>query len=83
MKELNVRITFKQGILGTLTGDKDVYKNFIASKSPDASTLEDEVANLGEEAVIEKERLFFLNMKGSHLSMTIKLEGSLRVLVVL
>ena len=51
MKELKVRITFKQGILGTLTGDKDAYKNFIASKSPDASTLEDEVANLGEEAI--------------------------------
>ena len=64
MKELNVRITFKQGILGTLTGDKDVYKNFIASKSPDASTLEEEVANLGEEAVIEKGKTIFPKYEG-------------------
>ena len=64
MKELNVKITFKQGILGTLTGDKDVYKNFIASKSPDASTLEEEVANLGEEAVIEKGKTIFPKYEG-------------------
>lgn len=64
MKNLKVRITFKEGVLGTQTGDKDVYKNFIASKSPDATTLEEEVANLGEDAVIEKGKTIFPKHEG-------------------
>lgn len=59
MKELRVKITFRRSILGTLTGDKDVYKNFIASKSPNANTLEEEVANLGADEVIEKGKTIF------------------------
>ena len=59
MKELKVKITFKQGVLGTLTGDKEVYRNFIGSKAPDASTVEEEIANIGTEEVIEKGKTFF------------------------
>ena len=59
MKELKVKITFKQGVLGTLTGDKEVYRNFIGSKAPDASTVEEEIANVGAEEVIEKSKTFF------------------------
>ena len=59
MKELKVRITFKQGVLGTQTGDKECYRSFIGSKAPDATTLEDEVANLGADEVIEKGKTFF------------------------
>lgn len=36
MKELKVKIEFLQELLGTQTGDKEVYKNFIGSKAPDA-----------------------------------------------
>lgn len=59
MKTLKVKITFKQGVLGTLTGDKEVYRNFIGSKAPDASTVEEEIANVGTEEVIEKGKTFF------------------------
>ena len=59
MKELKVRITFKQGVLGTQTGDKECYRSFIGSKAPDATTLEDEVANLGADEVVEKGKTFF------------------------
>ena len=59
MKELKVKITFKQGVLGTLTGDKEVYRTFIGSKAPDASTVEEEIANIGTEEVIEKGKTFF------------------------
>lgn len=59
MKELKVKITFKQGLLGTMTGDKEVYRNFIGSKAPDASTVEEEIANIGTEEVIEKGKTFF------------------------
>lgn len=59
MKEISVRITFIQGVLGTVTGDKDVYRTFIGSKSPDASTVEDEVAAIGEDAVVDKGKTWF------------------------
>jgi hypothetical protein len=59
MKELKVKITFKQGVLGTLTGDKEVYRNFIGSKSPDANTIEEEIACVGKEEVIDKGKTFF------------------------
>ena len=63
MKELAVEITFKQGVLGTLTGDKDVYRSFIGSKAPDANTVEDEVAALGTDEVIDKGKTFFPKTK--------------------
>ena len=43
MKELKIRITILESVLGTQTGDKDIYRNFIGSKAPDSSTVEDEV----------------------------------------
>ena len=59
MKELAVKITFKQGVLGTQTGDPEVYRSFIGSKSPDAKTVEEEVEALGTEEVVEKGKTFF------------------------
>ena len=53
MKTLKVKLTFIEGLLGTSPADKDVYKNFIASKAPDASTLDEEIAALDTDTVIE------------------------------
>ena len=54
METLNVRLTFTEPVLGTAAADRDLYKNFIASKAPDALTIEDEVAAIGADAVTEK-----------------------------
>lgn len=54
MKKLKVRITFADELLGTMSNNKEVYREFIASKSPDANTIEDEVAAVGEDSVFEK-----------------------------
>ena len=54
MKDLQVKVTFIEKLLGTLPNDDDVYVKFIASKSPDAETIEDEVAALGVDEVVEK-----------------------------
>lgn len=54
MKEMKVRLTFTEPVLGSAPGDPEVYKAYIASKAPDAMTTEDEVAAIGAEAVIEK-----------------------------
>ena len=54
MMKMTVRLTFLESILGTSPANKDVYRDFIATKAPDANTVEDEVAALGVEAVVEK-----------------------------
>lgn len=59
MKDMKVRITFLRSVLGTLTGDKDLYRNYIGDKAPDAKTLEEEVAAIGVEGAVEKGKTFF------------------------
>lgn len=59
MKEIKVKITFTEAVLGTCPGNPDIYREFIASNSPDASTLEDEVAAIGVDGVVEKGKTIF------------------------
>lgn len=54
MVTITAKLTFIESILGTLPNNKEVFTDFIASKAPDAATIEDEVAALGEDAVAEK-----------------------------
>ena len=54
MKTLEVKLTFTEEVLGTAPNDEDVYRNFIASKAPDAQTIEEEIAEHGAEAVGDK-----------------------------
>lgn len=54
MKTMKVKLTFTEPILGTCPADEEVYRNFIAAKAPDASTLEEEVAAIGVDGVVEK-----------------------------
>lgn len=59
MKELKVRLTFIEPILGTSPANEDVYRDFIGSKSPDAATIKDEVEALGADGVVEKGKTIF------------------------
>lgn len=54
MKKLKVRLTFTEPVLGTWPSNQNIAREFIASKSPDAATVEDEVAALGADAVADK-----------------------------
>lgn len=54
MKKIKVRITFIEAVLGTWPSNQNIAREFIASKSPDAATIEDEVAALGPDAVADK-----------------------------
>lgn len=51
---IKVKLTFIEPILGTSPANSDVYRAYIGSKAPDATTIEDEVEALGAEAVAEK-----------------------------
>lgn len=59
MKEIKVKITFTEPILGTSPANEDVFRDFIGSKAPDASTIDDEVAALGADAVVGKSMTVF------------------------
>ena len=59
MKELKVRLTFLEEVLGTANAEKDIHEKFIASKAPDAPSREQEVEALGIEEVVEKGRTVF------------------------
>lgn len=54
MKKLHVKATFIEPVLGTWPANPNVAREFIARKSPDAATIEDEVAALGPDAVADK-----------------------------
>lgn len=58
-KDFKVRITLEEPILGTLPGDPEIYRNYIASKAPDASTIEDEVAAIGVDTVYDNKVTVF------------------------
>lgn len=59
MKEIKVKLTFTEAVLGTCPGNPDIYREFIGGNAPDANTLEDEVAALGVEGVVEKGKTIF------------------------
>lgn len=59
MKELKVKVTFLEEVLGTASNDAEIHSEFIASKAPDALSLEEEIEALGVDAVIEKGKTVF------------------------
>jgi len=66
MKELKVRITFTEEILGTASSDPEIHSTFIASNAPDAPTRAEEVAAVGVDEVIEKSMTIFPRNKEGH-----------------
>lgn len=63
MKEIKVKLTFTEPILGTSPANEEIYREFIGKKAPDASTVDDEVAALGVDAVVEKGATVFPRME--------------------
>ena len=53
-KVLRVKVTMFEEILGTASANPEIHEEFIASKAPDAPSMEEEVAAIGAEEVFEK-----------------------------
>lgn len=64
MKKLKVRVTFTEELLGTANSEKDIHREFIASKSPDALSREEEVEAIGVDGVEQKEMTVFPRNSG-------------------
>ena len=59
MKTLKVKVTFTEPILGTASSNKEIHEEYIASKAPDAQSIEEEVAAVGVEEVFDKSMTVF------------------------
>lgn len=54
-----IRLTFTEPMLGTSAANPEIHAEFIASKAPDAPSLEEEVAAIGADEVERKEMSVF------------------------
>lgn len=54
MTTAKFRLTFLESVLGTAPNDDELYSKYIASKAPDAETIEDEIAAIGVDEVTER-----------------------------
>lgn len=59
MSTIKVRITFFEEILGTASANPEIHREYIASKAPDALSLEEEVEAIGVDGVAEKSMTVF------------------------
>ncbi len=61
--EMKVRVRYTEELLGTANANPDIHREFIASKAPDAKSMEEEVEALGVDAVIENGMTVFHRME--------------------
>lgn len=54
MKEIKVKITLLEDMLGTASADKEIHETYIASKAEDAPSVAEEIEALGFDEVVEK-----------------------------
>lgn len=59
MTTLKVKVTFDEEVLGTGSSNPDIHSEYIASKGPNALTLEEEVEAIGLDEVFEKNMTVF------------------------
>jgi hypothetical protein len=59
MNRTKIRVTFLEEALGTASANPDIHSEFVASKSPDAETVEEEVAAIGVDQFVEKSMTVF------------------------
>ena len=59
MKKLTICVTLMEEMLGTAAADKKIHETYIASKAEDAEKLEEEVAAIGVDGVVEKSMTIF------------------------
>lgn len=59
MKELKVRLTFVEDVLGTASNNPEIHGDYIASNAPDAPSKEEEIASVGVEEYEEKQMSVF------------------------
>ena len=57
--EIKVKLTLTEEALGMMPTDKEIHETYIAGKAPDAPSIEEEVAAVGVDEVVDKTRTIF------------------------
>lgn len=79
MATIKIKLTFTEEVLGSSPNNPDIYRDYIASKSPDASTIEEEVAAIGVDGVEEKGiTVFPRNDEGQPIAYDYQLKGFMK-----
>jgi hypothetical protein len=63
MKDYTIKVTLTTDMLGSNPSDPDVHREYIASKAPDAPSIEEEVAAIGIDGVEHKGTTVFARDK--------------------
>ena len=74
-KTMNVKITFTEPLLGTWPANPDIARDFIASKAPDAATIEDEIAATSVDEVADKAMTIFPRDNGTPIVYDYQIKG--------
>lgn len=74
-KTMNVKITFTEPLLGTWPANPDIARDFIASKTPDAATIEDEIAATSVDEVADKAMTIFPRDNGAPIVYDYQIKG--------
>jgi hypothetical protein len=72
---LPVKLTFIEEVLGTASANKEIHREFIAEKAPDALSREEEVEYIGVDAVVEKSMTIFPKENGKPFFWDYQLKG--------
>lgn len=59
MEKIKVRLTLTEDLLGTASGNKELYADYIATKAPTADMVEQEVEDFNPELAMEKAMTVF------------------------
>lgn len=79
MKEMKVKLTLTEEILGTASNNPQIHSEFIASKAPDAKSREEEIEAIGVEAEIEKGMTVFpRNAEGNPIMWDYQIKGFMK-----
>ena len=62
MKKITLKLTFLDDVLGSLPASDDLYSRFVASKAPDAETMQQEIEARGLEDVQEEKQTVFAKL---------------------
>lgn len=63
MKQMKVRITFTESVLGTRPADPEVHSHFVASKAPNHKSMAEEIEANGVEEIEERGKTIFSRME--------------------
>lgn len=75
MKEIKVKVTTTDEILGTASANPEIHREFIAGNAPDAPSMEEEVAAIGAEGVFEKGMTVFPRVDGKPIAWDYQWKG--------